>query len=53
MSAQCEVMAKQAAGAKLDVFERWLTLWATLCIVTGIGLGQLFPAYSSPSTAWR
>ena len=43
MSAQCEVTAKQAAGAKLGVFERWLTLWVALCIVTGIALGHLFP----------
>jgi ACR3 family arsenite transporter len=25
-------------------FERYLTLWVALCIVVGIGLGQLFPA---------
>ncbi len=25
-------------------FERWLTLWVALCIVVGIGLGQVFPA---------
>ncbi|TAK50520.1 MAG: ACR3 family arsenite efflux transporter [Betaproteobacteria bacterium] len=28
----------------LSVFERWLTLWVALCIVAGIGLGQLAPA---------
>ena len=28
----------------LSVFERWLTLWVALCIVAGIGLGQLLPA---------
>jgi ACR3 family arsenite transporter len=35
---------KQAAGAPLNLFERWLTLWVALCILIGIGLGQLFPA---------
>ena len=43
MSAQCEVTAKQAAGAKLGVFERWLTLWVALCIVAGITLGHFLP----------
>jgi len=28
----------------IGFFERWLTLWVFLCIVTGIALGQLFPA---------
>jgi ACR3 family arsenite transporter len=44
MSAQCEVIAKQAAGAPMSVFERWLTLWVALCIVAGVLLGQLLPA---------
>ena len=29
----------------MNVFERYLTLWAGLCIVTGITLGQLFPGF--------
>jgi ACR3 family arsenite transporter len=44
MSAQCEVAAKNAAGAPMSVFERWLTLWVALCIVAGVALGQVFPA---------
>ncbi len=44
MSAQCEITAKTAAGAPLSVFERYLSLWVFLCILAGIGLGQLFPA---------
>ncbi|MBI1181035.1 MAG: ACR3 family arsenite efflux transporter [Alphaproteobacteria bacterium] len=28
----------------MGLFERYLTLWVTLCIVAGILLGQLFPA---------
>ncbi|MBI3526121.1 MAG: ACR3 family arsenite efflux transporter [Betaproteobacteria bacterium] len=44
MSAQCEVVAKQAGGAAIGFFERYLTLWVFLCIVVGIALGQAFPA---------
>jgi ACR3 family arsenite transporter len=43
MSAQCEVAIKQAAGAPMSIFERWLSLWVALCIVAGILLGQVFP----------
>lgn len=43
MSAQCEVTAKQASGADMGFFERYLTLWVFLCIVVGIGLGYLAP----------
>lgn len=28
----------------MSVFERYLSLWASLCIVAGIALGQLLPA---------
>lgn len=44
MSAQCEVLAKQAARKPMGFFERYLTLWVALCIVAGIGLGALFPS---------
>ena len=30
--------------APMPIFERYLTLWVALCIVVGIGLGQLFPS---------
>ena len=43
MSVQCEVTAKQAAGAPMSVFERYLTLWVFLCIVAGVLLGQGLP----------
>jgi ACR3 family arsenite transporter len=43
MSAQCEVIAKQAAGAPMSVFERYLTLWVGACIVIGVAAGQMFP----------
>jgi len=44
MSAQCEVTAKRATHAPMNLFERWLSLWVALCIVVGILAGQLFPA---------
>jgi ACR3 family arsenite transporter len=43
MSVQCEVTAKAAAQAPMSLFERYLTLWAFLCILLGITLGQFFP----------
>ncbi|AVZ78760.1 arsenical-resistance protein [Zoogloeaceae bacteirum Par-f-2] len=45
MSAQCEVTAKRAAAAPMSFFERYLTVWVFLCIIAGIGLGQLMPAF--------
>lgn len=44
MSSPCEVAAKQAAGAPLGVFERYLTLWVALCIVAGTLLGLYAPS---------
>lgn len=44
MSVQCETTARAAAGAPMNLFERWLTLWVFLCIVAGIVLGQVAPA---------
>jgi ACR3 family arsenite transporter len=41
MSAGTETAARPALG----VFERGLTLWVFLCIVAGIALGQVFPAF--------
>ena len=43
MSVQCENTAKKSAAATMGFFERYLTLWVMLCIVTGIGLGHLIP----------
>ncbi len=44
MGVECEVSAKRAAGEPMGFFERYLTLWVFLCILAGIGLGQLFNA---------
>jgi len=35
------------AARRLDVFERWLSLWVALCMVAGVALGELFPAFTS------
>ena len=43
MSVQCETVVRQAAGAPMSGFERYLTLWVGLCIVAGIVLGQWLP----------
>ncbi|MGE5152724.1 MAG: ACR3 family arsenite efflux transporter [Bdellovibrio bacteriovorus] len=43
MSTQCEVAGRRAAGARLGLFERYLSLWVALCILVGIGLGQVLP----------
>ena len=43
MSVQCETTAKRSAGANMGFFERYLTLWVTVCIFTGIGLGHWMP----------
>ena len=43
MSALREARAPQGAIAPLGFFERYLTAWVALCIVVGIGLGQVMP----------
>lgn len=43
MAVQSEVSSRRAAGASMNFFERYLTLWVGLCIVVGILLGQIFP----------
>ena len=43
MTSACEVATKQASGAPLGFFERYLTLWLFLCIVAGTLLGLLVP----------
>lgn len=44
MSAPCKVAQKAAANLPLTVFERYLTLWVFVCILAGVGLGQVLPA---------
>jgi ACR3 family arsenite transporter len=43
MTSVTEIRQRRAAPA-LGTFERYLTLWAALCIIAGIVLGRLLPA---------
>jgi ACR3 family arsenite transporter len=36
-------MAEATETRRLNVFERYLTLWVALCMLVGIGLGKLLP----------
>jgi arsenite transporter len=53
MAVQCEVSARQAAGAPMSVFERYLTVWVFVCILVGVGLGQLFPDVFQAIGRWE
>ena len=44
MSVPSEAVAVPAPVVTMSIFERYLTVWVFLCIIAGIGLGQLFPA---------
>ncbi len=44
MTIQCEVSAKAASGVPISFFERYLTVWVFLCIVSGIAFGQMAPS---------
>jgi ACR3 family arsenite transporter len=35
--------SETAKAPSMGTFERYLTLWVALCIIIGIGLGQLMP----------
>jgi arsenite transporter len=43
MSSAREVTGNSGAILPMSVFERYLTVWVFLCIIAGIGLGQLLP----------
>ncbi len=53
MAVQCEVTAKQAAGAPMSVFERYLTVWVFVCIIVGVLVGQLFPEVFQAIGRWE
>ena len=40
-----QIAGRSSARAPLSVFERYLTVWVFLCIVTGIVAGQLLPDF--------
>ena len=39
-------MSEAAAKKRLNVFERYLSLWVALCMGAGIALGKLFPGFT-------
>jgi len=43
VSVQYETTGQRAAGAEMPFFERYLSIWVALCIVSGILLGQFLP----------
>jgi ACR3 family arsenite transporter len=43
MTVGAQAAAGPATKPTIGFFERWLTVWVVLCIVAGIGLGQLLP----------
>ena len=38
-----EAILVPAKPPSIGTFERYLTVWVALCIITGIGLGQMIP----------
>ena len=36
-------MSEAVAKRRLNVFERYLTVWVALCMVAGVALGKLLP----------
>jgi ACR3 family arsenite transporter len=43
MHATAATASAPAEPKRLNVFERWLSLWVALCMVVGVALGRLFP----------
>jgi ACR3 family arsenite transporter len=43
MDTTSEALPLRAEPKKLNLFERWLTLWVGLCIIAGIVLGKIAP----------
>ncbi|KAA0251016.1 ACR3 family arsenite efflux transporter [Acidobacteria bacterium ACD] len=37
----------EVSAKRLNVFERWLTLWVGLCMVAGVALGRLAPGWTA------
>ncbi len=44
MNEHPKTIVNESADTPMGVFERYLTLWVLLCIISGIGLGYLFPS---------
>ena len=44
-------MSKENKG--IGFFERYLTIWVTLCIIAGIAIGQWIPAVPETLGKWE
>ncbi|HEV8122691.1 MAG TPA: ACR3 family arsenite efflux transporter [Gemmatimonadales bacterium] len=42
-----------AAAKRLDIFERYLSLWVLVCMGVGVGLGRLFPDLTARLSRWE
>lgn len=45
MTKQNNPTTEKKPSGGLDLFGRYLTVWVALCIVTGVAIGQRFPAF--------
>ncbi len=45
-------MSGTVARKRLNVFERYLSVWVALCMVAGVALGKLLPGFTDGSVAW-
>src|SRR5512132_525499 len=46
-------MTDPAAPKRLDLFERYLTVWVALCMVAGVLLGKLLPGVTAAVRGWE
>lgn len=46
-------MSKPATTKHLDFFERYLSLWVLLCMIAGVTLGKLAPAFVTQISAFE
>ncbi len=44
MTAPCDSTYDKSTALPMSVFERYLTVWVFLCIITGIAFGHFFPS---------
>ena len=39
-------MSERTVKKRLNVFERYLSIWVALCMVAGVALGKLLPGFT-------
>ncbi len=47
------IKASAPSEKRLNVFERYLTVWVGLCILAGVLIGRLFPSLVSTLRSWE